>query len=73
MMILFENKYSMSVYERDGYDFKVAVVFTDSKACNFYYLEDEAFTFISGLRRNDGSDLTAEDILSHLTLLFQDE
>ena len=63
----------MSVYERDGYDFKVAVVFTDSKACNFYYLEDEAFTFISGLRRNDGSDLTAEDILSHLTLLFQDE
>ncbi len=72
-MKLLATQFPMSVYERDGYDFKVAVVFTDSKACNFYYLEDEAFTFISGLRRNDGSDLTAEDILSHLTLLFQDE
>ena len=70
-MIINKMDSALTVYDREGLDFKVAVVRYNSKQCNIYYLVDGSYEFLGGLSRKDGSDLTEEEILSHVALLFE--
>ena len=67
------NNISLTLYGCEGFDFKVGVLKFNSKECNLYYYDNGKFTLISGLKRNDGQDLTEEDVLSNVRILFSDE
>ena len=69
-MFLTKNDLTLTMYRCEGIDFSVGVLKFNSKECNLYYFQNGKFTLISGLRRNDGQDLTEEGILSHVKLLF---
>ena len=64
------NNISLTLYGCEGFDFKVGVLKFNSKECNLYYFQNGKFTLISGLKRNDGLDLTEEDVLSNVRILF---
>lgn len=70
-MILYKSDAALTIYERKGYDFMVAVIQYNSKRCDIYYLVDGNYEFLSGLSCKDGSDLTEEVIMSHVSLLFE--
>ena len=67
------NQLFLTIYERDGFDFKVAAVCGDKKVCNLFYLEDGRYEFVGAFSNHDGSDITKKDILSNVALLFDDE
>ena len=71
VMDLMKQVLSLSIYEREGYDYKVAVIRYNSKRCDIYYLVDGRYEFLSGLGCRDGSDLTEKEIMSHVALLFE--
>ena len=64
------NNISLTLYGFEGFDFKVGVLKFNSKECNLYYFQNGKFTLISGLKRNDGFDLTEEDVLSNVRIIF---
>jgi hypothetical protein len=64
------NNLSLTLYKCEGFDFSVGVLKFNSKVCNLYYYDNGKFTLISGLKRNDGQDLTDEDVLSNIRILF---
>ena len=68
-----EQEASLSIYEREGFGFKVAAVCGDKKVCSLYYLEDGRCEFVGTFCNHDGSDITKKDILSNVALLFDDE
>ena len=70
---LMEQEASLSIYEREGFDFKVAAVCGNNKVCNLFYLEDGRYEFVGAFSNHDGSDITKKDILSNVALLFDDE
>lgn len=72
-MVLTINDLTLTMYMCEGIDFSVGVLKFNSKECNLYYYENGKFTLISGLKRNDGQDLTEEDVLSNVRFLFGDE
>lgn len=72
-MVLTINDLTLTMYRCEGIDFSVGVLKFNSKECNLYYYENGKFTLISGLKRNDGQDLTEEDVLSNVRILFGDE
>lgn len=72
-MVLTINDLTLTMYRCEGIDFSVGVLKLNSKECNLYYYENGKFTLISGLKRNDGQDLTEEDVLSNVRFLFGDE
>jgi len=72
-MVLTINDLTLTMYRCEGIDFSVGVLKFNSKECNLYYYENGKFTLISGLKRNDGQDLTEEDVLSNVRFLFGDE
>lgn len=67
------NDLTLTMYRCEGFDFSVGVLKFNSKECNLYYYDNGKFTLISGLKRNDGQDLTEEDVLSNVRILFGDE
>ena len=73
IMDLMEQELSLSIYEREGFDFKVAAVCGNNKVCNLFYLEDGRYEFVGAFSNHDGSDITKKDILSNVALLFDDE
>lgn len=70
--ILDRNCTLLGIYGREGVSYAVAVL-GNRKSCNLYYVEEGEYTFVSGLSRNDGKDLTEEDILSHVAILLDNE
>lgn len=64
---------SLTIYEMEGFDYKLAVVRNSNQGCNLFLLKDGRFDFIIGLSHKDGSDLTEEDILSNVILYFEVE
>lgn len=72
-MNLTMNDLTLTMYRYEGIDFSVGVLKFNSKECNLYYYDNGKFTLISGLKRNDGQDLTEEDVLSNVRFLFGDE
>lgn len=64
------NNLSLTLYRCEGFDFTVGVLKFNSKECNLYYFQDGKYTLISGLKRNDGLDLTEEDVLSNVRIIF---
>ena len=64
------NNISLTLYGCEGFDFKVGVLKFNSKECNLYYFQNGKFTLISGLKRNDGLDLTEEDVISNVRIIF---
>lgn len=70
---LMEQEASLSIYEREGFDFKVAAVCENNKVCNLFYLEDGRYEFVGAFSNHDGSDITQKDILSNVALLFDNE
>ena len=72
-MFLTKNDLTLTMYRCEGIDFSVGVLKFNSKECNLYYYDNGKFTLISGLKRNDGQDLTEEDVLSNVRILFGDE
>ena len=64
------NNLSLTLYGCEGFDFTVGVLKFNSKECNLYYLQNGKYTLISGLKRNDDLDLTEEDILSNVRIIF---
>ena len=72
-MVLTINDLTLTMYRCEGIDFSVGVLKFNSKECNLYYYDNGKFTLISGLKRNDGQDLTEEDVLSNVRFLFGDE
>ena len=72
-MFLTKNDLTLTMYRYEGIDFSVGVLEFNSKECNLYYYDNGKFTLISGLKRNDGQDLTEEDVLSNVRILFSDE
>jgi len=72
-MVLTKNDLTLTIYGCEGFDFSVGVLNFNSKECNLYYLKNGEFTLVSGLKRNDGQDLTEEDVLSNVRILFGDE
>ena len=70
---LMEQEASLSIYEREGFDFKVAAVCGDKKVCNLFYLEDGRYEFVGAFSNHDGSDISKKDILSNVALLFDNE
>ena len=62
--------YTVSLYDKEGIDYKVAVVRVDEKSCNLYYLDDVEFKFLSGIKSKDDSELTEDAIMSHVTIAF---
>jgi hypothetical protein len=72
-MFLTKNDLTLTMYRCEGIDFSVGVLKFNSKECNLYYYDNGKFTLISGLKRNDGQDLTEEDVLSNVRILFSDE
>ena len=73
VMDLMEQELSLFIYEREGFDFKVAAVCVDNKVCNLYYLEDGKYEFVGAFSNHDGSDISKKDILSNVALLFDNE
>ena len=73
VMDLMEQDLSLSIYEREGFDFKVAAVCGDKKVCNLFHLEDGRYEFVASFSNHDGSDITKKDILSNVALLFDNE
>lgn len=69
-MVLTLNDFALTVYRCEGFDFSVGVLKFNSKECNLYYFQNGKFTLISGLKRNDGLDLTEEDVISNVRILF---
>lgn len=69
-MVLTLNDFALTVYGCEGFDFSVGVLKFNSKECNLYYFQNGKFTLISGLKRNDGLDLTEEDVISNVRILF---
>ena len=67
------NQLFLTIYERDGFDFKVAAVCGNNKVCNLFYLEDGRYEFVGAFSNHDGSDITKKDILSNVALLFDNE
>ena len=67
------NDLDLTMYRCQDFDFSVGVLKFNSKECNLYYYDNGKFTLISGLKRNDGQDLTEEDVLSNVRILFSDE
>ena len=61
---------SLTLYSCEGFDFTVGVLKFTSKECNLYYFQNGKYTLISGLKRNDNLDLTEEDVLSNVRILF---
>ena len=72
-MNLTMNDLTLTMYRCEGIDISVGVLKFNSKECNLYYYDNGKFTLISGLKRNDGQDLTEEDVLSNVRILFGDE
>ena len=72
-MVLTKNDLTLTIYGCEGFDFSVGVLKFNSKECNLYYYDNGKLTLISGLKRNDGQDLTDEDVLSNVRILFGDE
>jgi hypothetical protein len=68
---LLKTQLSLTIYEMEGCDKKVAIVSDNSKGCNLFYLNKGKYTFLSGLSNKDGSDITEKDILLHVTLFFE--
>ena len=66
-----KTQLSLTIYEMEGCEKKVAVVSDNSKGCNLFYLYRGKYTFISGLSNKDGSDITEEDILFHVALFYE--
>jgi len=64
------NNISLTLYGCEGVDFTVGVLKFNSKECNLYYFQNGKYTLISGLKRNDGLDLTEEDVISNVRILF---
>ena len=64
------NNLSLTLYGCGGFDFKVGVLKFNRKECNLYCFKNGKFTLISSLKRNDGLDLTEEDILSNVRIIF---
>lgn len=64
------NNISLTLYGCEDFDFKVGVLKFNSKECNLYYFQNGKFTLISGLKRNDGLDLTEEDVISNVRIIF---
>ena len=73
IMDLMEQELSLSIYEREGFGFKVAAVCENNKVCNLFYLEDGKYEFVGAFSNHDCSDITKKDILSNVALLFDDE
>lgn len=71
-IILDSNWTLLGIYRKEGVSYAVAVL-GSRKGCNLYYFEEGVYTFVSGLKRNDGKDLTEEDILSHVAILLDNE
>ena len=71
-MVIRMNDLTLTMYRCEGFDFAVGVLKFNSKECNLYYFQNGKFTLISGLKQNDGQDLTEEGILSHVKLLFDE-
>lgn len=68
---LLKTQLSLTIYEMEGCDKKVAIVSDNSKGCNLFYFNKGKYTFLSGLSNKDGSDITEKDILLHVTLFFE--
>ena len=64
------KKLSLNMYRCQGFDYSVGVLKFNSKECNLYHFQNGKFTFISGLKRNDGQDLTEDDVLSNVRIIF---
>ena len=64
------NNLSLTLYRCEGFDFTVGVLKFNRKECNLYYFQNGKYTLISGLKRNDELDLTEEDILSNVRIIF---
>ncbi len=62
-------EYPISIYEKDGFDYKIAVVRMNEKSCSLYYLNDVNFKFLSGLSTNT-SELTEDAIMSQVEIDF---
>ena len=69
-MVLKMNDLALSIYKCQGFDFSVGVLKFNSKECNLYYFQNGKFTLISGLKRNDGQDLSEEDVISNVRIIF---
>lgn len=67
------NQLFLTIYEREGFGFKVAAVCGNNKVCNLFYLEDGRYEFVGAFSNHDGSDITKKDILSNVALLFDNE
>lgn len=67
------NDLDLTMYRCQDFDFSVGVLKFNSKECNLYYFQNGKYTLISGLKRNDGQDLTEEDVLSNVRNIFSDE
>ena len=67
------NQLFLTIYEREGFDFKVAAVCGNKKVCNLFYFEDGRYEFVGAFSNHDGSDITKKDILSNVALLFDYE
>ena len=67
------NDLTLTMYRCESIDFSVGVLKFNSKECNLYYFQNGKYTLISGLKRNDGQDLTEEDVLSNVRNIFSDE
>ena len=70
---LLKTQLSLTIYEMEGCEKKFAVVSDNSKGCNLFYLNKGKYIFLSGLSNKDGSDITEEDILLHVSLFFEIE
>ena len=68
--MLNRQDYTVSLYDKEGVDYQVAVVRVDEKSCNLYYVDGVEFKFLSGLKSNDDSELTEDVIMSHETIAF---
>lgn len=62
--------YTVSLYDKEGVDYMVAVVRVNEKSCNLYYVDGVEFKYLSGLTSKDGSELTEDAIMSHVTIAF---
>lgn len=62
--------YTVSLYDKEGVDYKVAVVRVNEKSCNLYYFDGVEFKYLSGLTSKDDSELTEDAIMSHVKIAF---
>ena len=65
-----QKDYTVSLYNMEGVDYKVAVVRVNEKSCNLYYVDGVEFKFLSGLKSKYDSELTEDVIMSHVTIAF---